>query len=225
MSGRKCVLFDLDGTLFDSSEGIRESYRKGLAHFGITVEDDRELFKVMGPSLYISYHEFFGLEGEQVNEAVRIYREHYNREGIYKVQIYDGIRDLLEALKQNNFTICVATSKPQIMAEKILDFSGIAPYFDVICGANLDGSRSDKVELINEVLARVNITYPETHSVEKHNVFMIGDRFYDIKGAISAGVRSIGVTYGFGSREELLEAGAEFIVDTAGEIAEILLCR
>lgn len=223
MSEKKCVLFDLDGTLFDSSEGIRECYRKGLAHFGITVDNDEELRKVMGPSLYISYHDFFGLEGEQVYEAVRIYREHYNRDGIFKVRIYDGIKELLEALKQNHFTVCVATSKPQVMAEKILDFSGISPYFDVICGANLDGSRSDKVELINEVLKQVSFTYNNCDSVDKNNVFMIGDRFYDIKGAIATGVRSIGVTYGFGSREELQEAGAEFIADSAGEIADILL--
>lgn len=223
MSERKCVLFDLDGTLFDSSEGIRECYRKGLAHFGITVENDEELRKVMGPSLYISYHDFFGLEGEQVNEAVRIYREHYNRDGIYKVQIYDGIKELLETLKQNQFIVCVATSKPQGMAEKILEFSGIALYFNVICGANLDGSRSDKVELINEVLTQISFTYNNAKPVEKDSVFMIGDRFYDIKGALATGVHSIGVTYGFGSREELREAGAEFIADSAAEIADILL--
>lgn len=223
MSDTKCVMFDLDGTLFDSSEGIMQCYRKGLENFGIFVNDDSELRKVMGPSLYISYHDFFGLEGDQVNEAVRIYREHYNADGIYKVRMYDGIKELLKVLKQNDFILCVATSKPQIMAERILDFSNIAEYFDVICGANLDGSRSEKVELINEVLNQVDFLHNCADYVDKNNVFMVGDRFYDIRGAVLSGVRSIGVTYGFGSREELLDAGAEFIADSAEGIANILI--
>lgn len=223
MSGRKCVLFDLDGTLFDSSEGIKNCYREALSHFGMTVKDDRELDKVMGPSLYLSFHDFFGLEGEQVNEAVKIYRDRYNAEGIYQVKMYDGVDTVIGQLKENGCVICLATTKPQVMAEKILEFSGIAPYFNVICGANLDGSRSDKVELINEVLNQISFTYNNGKPVEKDSVFMIGDRFYDIKGALATGVHSIGVTYGFGSREELTEAGAEFIADSAAEIADILL--
>ena len=223
MSGRKCVLFDLDGTLFDSSEGIKNCYREALSHFGMTVKDDRELDKVMGPSLYLSFHDFFGLEGEQVNEAVKIYRDRYNAEGIYQVKMYDGVDTVIGQLKENGCVICLATTKPQVMAEKILEFSGIAPYFNVICGANLDGSRSDKVELINEVLNQISFTYNNGKPVEKDSVFMIGDRFYDMKGALATGVHSIGVTYGFGSREELTEAGAEFIADSAAEIADILL--
>lgn len=215
MNRIRCVLFDLDGTLFDSSEGILSCYRLGLEHFGITVRDDSELNKVLGPSLYISYHDFFGLEDEQVNEAVRIYREHYNTKGIYQVRLYDGIEDLLKSLKQNSFTICLATSKPQVMAEKILGFSGLRPYFDAVCGANLDGSRSDKVELIDYAMKQVGFT-------DKNGVVMIGDRFYDVAGAAKAGVHSIGVTYGFGSREELLNAGGEWIADSPEDIARLL---
>ena len=223
MNGRKCVLFDLDGTLFDSSEGIKNCYREALSHFGMTVKDDRELDKVMGPSLYLSFHEFFGLEGEQVKEAVKIYRDRYNAEGIYQVKMYDGIDTLIGKLKENGCVICLATTKPQVMAEKILAFSGLAPCFDVICGANLDGSRSDKVELIREVVRQISVTYNGGEPVPKDNVFMIGDRFYDIEGALATGVHAIGVTYGFGSREELREAGAECIVDSPAGIADILL--
>lgn len=211
----KCILFDLDGTLFDSSEGIKMCYRKGLAHFGIVIENDSELDKVIGPSLYDSYSQFFGLKGDEVTEAVRIYRELYSSDGIYKVRMYDGVEKMLDSLKQNSFTICLATSKPHVMAQRILEFSGLKPYFDVVCGANLDGSMSDKVELISECLKLYDFT-------DKSRVFMVGDRFYDIVGAIRAGVHSVGVTYGFGSHQELSDAGAEYIADSPQMVAEWL---
>lgn len=216
MSRFRCILFDLDGTLFDTSEGIVECYRVGLEHFGIYVKDNRELRKVIGPSLYKSYNEFFGLEGDQINQAVRLYREKYNSEGIYKCRMYDGIDKILDTLKSKEFTLCVATSKPYVMAEKILKFSGLAQYFDVVCGAELDGSCSDKIELINTALKQCSFT-------DKSKAAMVGDRFYDIKGAIEAGVYPIGVTYGFGSRTELEESGAECIADTAEEVLNIIL--
>ena len=190
-------------------------YRKGLAHFGIVVENDSELDKVIGPSLYDSYSQFFGLKGDEVTEAVRIYRELYSSDGIYKVRMYDGVEKMLDSLKQNSFTICLATSKPHVMAQRILEFSGLKPYFDVVCGANLDGSMSDKVELISECLKLSDFT-------DKSRVFMVGDRFYDIVGAIRAGVHSVGVTYGFGSHQELSDAGAEYIADSPQMVAEWL---
>lgn len=215
MTAHRCALFDLDGTLFDSSEGVFASYRKGLAHFGITVEDDRELMPVMGPSLYLSFHEIFGLEGEQVQEAVRLYRVHYNAEGIYQVKMYEGIEPLLRRLKREGFTLCVATTKPQTMAEKILGFSGIAPYFDAICGSELDGRRSDKAELIDYAMKQTGFT-------DKNRVYMIGDRHYDMEGAVRSGVHALGVTYGFGSREELLRAGAECLADSPRQVGDRL---
>ena len=211
-----CVMFDLDGTLFDSSEGIKMCYRKGLEHFGIEVENDRELDKVIGPSLYDSYQRFFGLEGEDVLTAVKIYRDLYGSDGIYRIKMYDGVEHMLDALKQNGFTICLATSKPYVMAHKILDFTGILPYFDVVCGANLDGSMSDKAELIGECLKQSGFT-------DKSRAYMVGDRSYDMIGAAKAGVHSIGVTYGFGTRMELMEAGAEFIAYDTGNVSRILI--
>lgn len=216
MNRKKYALFDLDGTIFDSSVGIKSCYREALSHFGITVQDDSELDKVMGPSLYLSFHEFFGLEGEQVNEAVKIYRDRYNAEGIYQVKMYDGIDEAIKQLKRERCVICLATTKPQVMAEKILDFAGLARWFDIVCGAHLDGSRSDKAELIEAVLRQSK--YP----VEKRDVYMIGDRLYDMEGAVKAHVRALGVTYGFGSREELMAAGAQYLADTPQEIVEII---
>lgn len=216
MNNKKCVLFDLDGTLFDSSKGIKECYKKGLVHFGINVTDDHELDKVIGPSLYNSYRDFYGLTGDDVQKAVDIYREHYNEKGIYMIHLYDGIESLLFLLKSYSFTVCLTTSKPQVMAEKILRFSGLDKYFNVVCGARLDGSLSDKADLIQKSLKLCDFT-------DKENAYMIGDRFYDIVGARQTGIRSIGVTYGFGTREELTEAGADFIADSAKEIADILM--
>ena len=211
-----CAMFDLDGTLFDSSEGIKLCYRKGLEHFGITVEYDKELDKVIGPSLYDSYHRFFGLDGENVLTAVKIYRDLYGREGIYRIKMYEGVELMLGSLKQSGFTLCLATSKPYVMAHKILDFTGILPFFDVVCGANLDGSMSDKVELINECLKQSGFT-------ELSHAYMVGDRSYDMIGAAKTGVHSVGVTYGFGTRDELCEAGAEFIADSPEEVTHLLL--
>lgn len=216
MGERKCVLFDMDGTLFDTSEGIKMCYSRGLKHFGIEVSDDSELDKVIGPSLYDSYHDFFGLEGDDIKEAVRIYRDLYSREGIYRLRMYDGVENMLRTIKQGDHIIGLATTKPYVMAEKILDFSGLKQFFDVICGANLDGSMSDKRLLINTCLLKCEFD-------DKAGVFMVGDRFYDIEGAKAAGVHSVGVTYGFGCREELLEAGAEYIADSPVDVAELIL--
>ena len=211
-----CVMFDLDGTLFDSSEGIKMCYRKGLEHFGIYVEDDSELDKVIGPSLYDSYHRFFGLNGDDILTAVKIYRDLYGSDGIYRIRMYDGVEKMLDSLKQNGFTICLATSKPYVMAKKILEFTGLMRYFDVVCGANLDGSMSDKVELIGECLKQSGFT-------DKRRAYMVGDRSYDMVGAAKAGVHSIGVTYGFGTRMELMNAGAEFTAYDTGNVARILI--
>lgn len=215
MGEKKCVLFDMDGTLFDTSEGIKMCYRHGLEHFGITVKDDSELDRVIGPSLYDSYHEFYGLEGDDLKEAVRLYRELYSHKGIYRLCMYNGVENMLQSIKQGGHMIGLATTKPYVMADKILEFSGLKPYFDVICGANLDGSMSDKFLLINTCLAQCGFT-------DKNMVHMVGDRFYDIEGASEAGVHSVGVTYGFGCREELMEAGAEYIVDSPEEIARMI---
>ena len=123
---------------------------------------------------------------------------------------------MLKSLKQSGFTICLATSKPYVMAQKILDFSGIEKYFDVVCGANLDGSMSDKVELISKCLKQSSFT-------DKNAAYMVGDRSYDMIGAAKVGVHSIGVTYGFGTRMELMNAGAEYIAYDTSNVARILL--
>ena len=211
-----CVMFDLDGTLFDSSEGIKMCYRKGLEHFGIVVENDSELDKVIGPSLYDSYHRFFGLNGDDILEAVRIYRDLYSSDGIYKIRMYEGVEHMLDSLKKNGFILCLATSKPYVMAHMILEFTGLLKYFDVVCGANLDGSMSDKVELITECLKQSGFT-------DKKRTCMVGDRSYDMVGAAKTGVHSIGVTYGFGTRIELVNAGAEFTAYDPGNVVRILM--
>lgn len=216
MKDIRCVLFDFDGTLFDTSEGIKMCYRKGLEQFGVYVKNDSELDRIIGPSLFDSYRSFYGLVGDDVVTAVRIYREHYNSNGIYMVHPYDGIEKALIALKENSFTLGVATSKPKVMAEKILDFTGMAKYFDVVCGANLDGTMSDKVELITEAMKLSGFT-------DKTQVCMVGDRFYDIAGAKKVGICSVGVTYGFGGYDELVNAGADYIADSPMQAARLII--
>ena len=216
MNEKKYVLFDMDGTLFDTSEGIKMCYNCGLEHFGIHTKDDSELDRVIGPSLYDSYREFYGLEGDDLKEAIRIYRDLYSKEGIYKVRMYDGIENMLREIRKNGHIIGLATTKPLVMASMILEFSGLKQYFDVTCGANLDGSLSDKRELINKCMELSGFS-------DKNRVFMVGDRFYDIMGAKEAGVHSVGVTYGFGSLEELTEVGSEFIVNSPDDVARLIL--
>ena len=214
MTEHKLVLFDLDGTLFDTSEGIKLCYRHGLEHFGISATDS-ELDRVIGPSLYDSYRDYFGLRGDDILQAVRLYRELYSAEGIYRLRMYDGVEEMLQAVGRKGNLIGLATTKPHVMADKILSFSGLKQYFDVICGANLDGSMSDKFQLITTCMMKCEFS-------ERSRVYMIGDRFYDIEGAKTAGVHSIGVTYGFASGEELTEAGAEFIADSPAEVARLI---
>ena len=170
---------------------------------------------MIGPSLYDSYRDYFGLRGDDILQAVRLYRELYSAEGIYRLRMYDGVEEMLQAVGRKGNLIGLATTKPHVMADKILSFSGLKQYFDVICGANLDGSMSDKFQLITTCMMKCEFS-------ERSRVYMIGDRFYDIEGAKTAGVHSIGVTYGFASGEELTEAGAEFIADSPAEVARLI---
>ena len=162
-----------------------------------------------------SYRDYFGLRGDDILQAVRLYRELYSAEGIYRLRMYDGVEEMLQAVGRKGNLIGLATTKPHVMADKILAFSGLKQYFDVICGSNLDGSMSDKFQLITTCMMKCEFS-------ERSRVYMIGDRFYDIEGAKTAGVHSIGVTYGFASGEELTEAGAEFIADSPAEVARLI---
>ena len=207
------ILLDLDGTVTDSSQGITNSVAYALSKWGIMVEDRRTLHKFSGPALTYSFHKYYGFEGDQISQAVNYYREYYEKSGIYENKLYDGMRDLLEVLHDSGKKVILATSKPEIYARQILDYFKVMPYFDQVLGANMDGTRLKKAEVVRDALK----LYPDCRAV------MVGDREYDIKGADANQIDSIGVLYGFGSREELEGAGATRIVNDIHELKEVLL--
>lgn len=212
----KYVLFDLDGTLTDSAPGIINSVIYALKKYGIEVDDRKSLYKFVGPPLADSFENYYGFSKEKIEKTIEYYHEYYRDKGMFENLVYNGLENLLKTLKDNNMTLIVATSKPQVFAQKILEHFNIAKYFTCIAGSNLDGTRSKKGEVIRYALESCGI-------IDLSEVIMIGDRKYDIIGAKQAGVTSIGVLYGYGNRNELEEAGADFIADTVEDIGKLLL--
>ena len=213
---KQYIMFDLDGTLTDPKEGITKSVQYSLKHFGITVENLDDLVNFIGPPLWDSYKKYYNFSESDANTAVQKYREYFSERGIFENVIYEGIDSLLANLKTNGKIIILATSKPAVFAEKILRHFDIYKYFEFISGAELDGRRSEKQESINYAIDNCKINSLDT-------VVMIGDRGLDIIGAKKTGIASIGVLYGYGSYEELNNAGADYIVSSVSELNNILI--
>lgn len=210
------IFFDLDGTLTDPGLGITNSVMYALEHMGITVTDRSALYPFIGPPLVDSFREFYGFSKEAAEQAVLYYREYFSEKGLFENELYNGIGDLLKDLKDAGKRVVLATSKPEPFAVQILKHFKIDGYFDYIAGSRLDGSRGTKDEVIQYAL---ELCRAEDHS----KVIMVGDRKFDILGAKKYGLDSMGVLFGYGSREELSAAGADYLVETIGEIAKILL--
>jgi phosphoglycolate phosphatase len=208
------LLFDLDGTLTDSTEGILNCLVYAIERMGFEVPEDTNKF--LGPPIRQSFAEFLGMNGEQVDEAVRIFRERYSDTGLFENRVYDGITGMLERLKSGGKRLMVATSKPQVYAVRIFERSGLAQYFEIVGGAELDSSRDYKDQVIEYVLAKAGIT-------DRSSVLMIGDRRQDVLGAHKTGLKCMGILWGFGSMEELTQAGADYIARTPQETADMLL--
>ena len=213
---KKICLFDLDGTLTDPKEGMVKAVAHALAHFGIKVENPDELIKFIGPPLWDSFGEFYNFTKEETKQAVAKYREYYFDKGMYENYVYPGIIDILDELQSKGIELLIATSKPIFTAQKIAEHFGFSIYFSLIAGSELDGSRSKKSEVINYAL---NIADPQ----RQKTAIMLGDRKYDIIGAKETGITSVGVLWGYGTRAELEEAGAGYIVKSPGEITKIAL--
>lgn len=211
----RTILFDLDGTLTDSGEGIMNSVEYALNKYGITVEDREQLRSFVGPPLAEQFSRFCGFSEEEGYRAVEVYREYFSVKGIYENEVYEGIMEVLAELKERGYQLCMATSKPEKFAKIIAEHFDFAKYFDVIAGSLMNGERCKKAEVIEYVLDACGAT-------DRDAVLMVGDRCYDILGAKAAGTHSMGVLFGYGSREELEEAGAELIAETPAEIAELL---
>jgi phosphoglycolate phosphatase len=206
------VLFDLDGTLTNPKTGITRAVQYALNNHGIAVENVDDLQVYIGPPLRQAFMEHHHLSEAQAEDALAFYREYYERAGMLENLEYPGIAELLKRLKQKQKRLFVATSKPRIYAEKIASHFKIDQFFEAIEGSELDGSRSDKAELLGYVI--------EKHQLEKRSTVMVGDRMHDIIGASKSGIDSIGVGYGFGSREELENAHATYYVDSIEGLSE-----
>lgn len=210
------VLFDLDGTLTNSELGITTCVQHALKKFGIEVEDRTVLRPFIGPPLGESFQVYYGLSKEESEQAIKYYRERFSVKGLYENEVYDGVEKMLQSLKDSGKKLIVATSKPEKFTMIILEYFDLLKYFDFVAGATMDGSRGEKADVIRYALEKCEIE-------DKLEVIMIGDRKFDILGAKENGLKSIGVLYGFGDKEELTEAGADYIVETAEDILGILL--
>ena len=210
------IFFDLDGTLTDPKEGITNSVAYALASFGIHEDPDR-LTPFIGPPLIDSFMEFYHFDLSTAQKAVEKYREYFSQKGIFENKVFSGTQPLLAQLKVAGKTVCLATSKPEVFARQILEHFHIDGYFDQIVGSCLDGTRTKKGEVIEEVFARLGEKGPD-----KAMCVMVGDRLHDIHGAQENDLDSIGVTFGYGSQEELTQAGATHIAHSFEELAQIL---
>jgi Predicted phosphatases len=216
---KKYFLFDLDGTLTDPKEGITTCVQYALHSLGIEEPDLDRLESFIGPPLKDSFMEFYGMDEEQAQAAVKKYRERFNDKGLYENEIYPGIAPMLQMLSEKGFRLAVASSKPTVFVEKILEHFGIRQYFKVVVGSELDGSRTSKDQVVMEALRQLFGAKPILY----HEVYMIGDRRFDVEGARAMKVESVGVTYGYGGMEELREAHADYIVESVEELREFLL--
>ncbi len=210
------ILFDLDGTLTDSREGITKSVQYALDQVGIYEPDLTSLEHFIGPPLYDEFMRCYGFSPEVAKTAVAAYRERYNDIGWKENLLFDGIPVVLKALKDAGRKLGVASSKPKVFVERILNLFDIAQYFDVVSGATLDGRISTKAQVLDCALNGLGVT-------DKAQAVLVGDRMHDVEGAKAHGIDCVGVTFGFGGRQELAEAGAAHIVDTMGELLAVLL--
>lgn len=209
------VFFDLDGTIIDSGEGVSNSVLYALKKFGIE-ETRQNALRFIGPPLANSFKEFYGFDDEKATRGIEIYREYYREKGIFECYLYDGIKELLLWLKNEGYKVVLCTSKPEEYAHRVLDYFEILDLFDFACGATMDEkTRATKDDVMTYALA-LSGTKPS-------EAIMIGDRKFDINSASKFGLDSVGVTFGYGSKEELEEAGATFVVDSANQIKTILL--
>lgn len=215
MNKLEFILFDLDGTLTDPFEGITNSVKYALEYYGISVKDKNELSCFIGPPLYASFEKYYGFSKEKSVEAVAKYREYFATKGIFENALYNNVKEFLSELKNSGLKVILATSKPEVYADKILEHFEISEYFDCVVGSLLSGERVDKADVIREALCRLN-------NPDSDNCIMIGDREHDIIGAKKNNIASIGVLFGYGNREELEEANADYIVNDFEEIKAIL---
>jgi phosphoglycolate phosphatase len=210
------ILFDLDGTITDSGEGITKSVQYALKSFDISVDNLEDLNKFIGPPLKDSFKKYYNFDDEKAELGLKKYREYYADKGIFENNLYDGIVELLDTLVKNNKKIILATSKPEVYAKQILKYFKIDKYFNFVAGSDFEETRVKKGDVIKYALEGAKVS-------ELSKVIMVGDREHDIIGAKENNIKSIGVLYGYGDVVELTQARAEYIVKTPKELLNNLL--
>lgn len=212
----RTVLFDLDGTLVDSGEGILNCVRYALDRMDWEIPDETVLKKFLGPPLDYSYAEFCGMNAQQIRETVNLHRERYKEYCVTENSLYDGVYCALERLYGEGLRLAVATSKPERFSMPIVESFGIKKFFTAVCCAPANGADVGKAAVIKNALAACG-------EDDFSRAVMVGDRFYDIEGAKAVGIASIGALYGYGSREELEKYGTDYIAESPDEIVKIIL--
>ncbi|MCI8402430.1 MAG: HAD hydrolase-like protein [Lachnospiraceae bacterium] len=212
------ILFDLDGTLTDPGEGITRSLWYAFQHYGYPVESLKELEVYIGPPLKEEFMARLGVDEGKARELADKFRERYNDVGWKENHPIDGMEEALMELKAAGRKLAVATSKPLTIAARVLEHFDLARYFDVICGSEPDGSKGEKWMIVDRALAGLGVS-----KEQKQQAVMVGDRRYDIIGGQKNGLATVGLTMGYGSREELKNAGVSFIASSAKEMTRYLL--
>lgn len=208
----KSILFDLDGTLTDSGEGIFNCAELALQHFNLPIPTRQEMRVFVGPPLRETFAKF-GVPADGIETALEVYRSRYNTIGLFENIPYPGIRDLLERLRAEGHRLFVATSKPESMAVRILEKFELTEYFDIICGATFDKARDSKEAVIAYLLEQ---------AADSDHAVMVGDTAYDVIGAKAHGIPTVGVAWGYGKVEDMLSAGAVAIAQDPEELFNLL---
>ena len=216
MKNHDIIFFDLDGTLTDPGLGITNAVMHSLRKYGLPVPERESLYKFIGPPLTWSYQTYFGFSEEQSVEAVKFYREHYSVTGLFENEVYPGVPEMLKKLREAGKTLCVATSKPEKFAVQILEHFGLAQLFHHICGADFEGKRGAKHDVIEYAIGRCG-------EPDRKRIVMIGDREHDVLGGKQSGLATVGVLYGYGDRAEHEAAGADAIAESVEELCAMLL--
>ena len=210
---KTAFLFDLDGTLTDPGLGIKNSIRYALEKYGMPSLDEGTLDLFIGPPLLDSFTRYCGADGEQAKELLRLYREYFSTKGIFENTLFPEVPSVLERMKAQGCTLCLATSKPEEFAMRILEHFELVHLFDFVGGSTMDETRTEKDEVIAYVLEQTGIS-PDT-------AVMVGDRRYDVEGGKKHGLYTVGVLFGYGSREELTQAGADRLIGTPEELLDM----
>ena len=206
------ILFDLDGTLTDSREGITKSVQYALDKMGIHEPELKPLERFIGPPLYDEFRRSYGFDDAEAKQAIEFYRERFGVIGWKENMLYNGIPELLKTLTDAGKTLSTASSKPAFFIDKIVKYFDIAQYFTVVSGATLDGTIGTKAQVTQQALDRLQVQ-------DLSQAVLVGDRLHDVEGAKQCGIDCIG----FGGREELEDAGAKHVVDRAEELLPLLL--